>query len=76
MTTKERLTPEQLAEAIQNRKEAETILATQGLYLTDEEKKLFDEFEAKALTHPERRKLIRQHLEQKLNIKIADHDDG
>jgi hypothetical protein len=56
--TMSKLTDAELAAAKQNRRVAEASLACEGLYLSDEQKALFDGFEAEGLSHDERRKRI------------------
>lgn len=53
-----RLTAAEVTAAKHRRLEGEASLACEGLFLTDEEKVLFDQFERDALPHAERRRQV------------------
>jgi len=53
-----KMTPEELAAAKHERAEAEASLAIEGMCLSDEQKALFDGFEAEGISHDERRQRI------------------
>jgi hypothetical protein len=52
------LTDQELADAKRRRAAGEASLACEGIYLSDEEKALFERFEAERLPHDERRRQL------------------
>jgi hypothetical protein len=59
-----KLTDAELAAARTNRAQGEASLACEGIYLTAEEKALFDRFERERLPHAECRRQLRQFYRQ------------
>ncbi len=70
-------TPEDQAdtreEAERSRREAEASLACEGLYLTDEQRALFDEFDAKNLPDDERiKRILARHVPAHAKVTAGD----
>jgi len=64
-------TPEELAAAKHRRDEAAANLACEGIFLTDDQKRMFEEFDALGLSEKERvARILASHIRPKVSADV------
>jgi len=59
-----KLSDKELEELLERSKDADASLACEGIFLTEEEKKLFREMDEQRLSHEERHKVLNDYLDR------------